>query len=569
MLLELSVFRIALIESLHLELGSGLCVFTGETGAGKSILLDAIGLLIGNRASSDLIRMGADDAIVEGTFSVDENAGEEVARLLQSWDIEDNEGLVVLSRRLYRNGRTICRINGQMGTVQMLRDLGGYLIQQHGQHEHQSLLHPDEQLRLLDAYSQNGELLEQLRAQYHLWKTLREAFVQAQLNEEERARRMDMLQYQIAEIEKAQLSPGEEDELRQERAKLSHMEKIAEAVETALERLNGNGKGGAVEDVTDALHAVRTVLEYDPRLRAASEYLETAQVHLDEANRELSAMTADLEANPQRLEEIEDRIALLRLLQRRYGATVEDVLNYYRTIVAEYKQYENYDESLEKMRRDLDAAEATLLDLSRRLHEDRDTAAGKFADALGEILRELHMPNASFEIALQTKEKNGKLEYGPNGADSVAFLFCSNKGSEAKPLQKVASGGELSRTMLAIKAVMAESEDVGTLIFDEVDAGVSGTAAQKVAEQLLKLSCHHQVLCVTHSPQIASAGQWHYQISKRERAQDTVTEVKPVSGPERVQELAHLLGSDLADDTAVRHAEAMLESFRPPSQIRG
>lgn len=570
MLLELSVSRIALIESLHLELHNGLCVFTGETGAGKSILLDAIGLLIGNRGSTDLIRSGAEDAIVEGTFSPGASATAAVADLLAEWGIDDSGSIVVLSRRLYRNGRTVCRINGQMSTVQMLREIGSLLIQQHGQHEHQSLLHTDEQLRLVDNYGHHMEQIKEVQELYHQWKLAARKYADAQVNEDERARRIDMLVFQMNEIEKARLELGEEEELRQEKSRLMHTEKIAEAIQTALECLNGSQTRGAVAMIMEADHALQSALEFDDSLQPILDFFDTAQVHLDEANRELSELLAKLEADPNRLEEVDNRLALLRQLQRKYGPSVEAVLDYYHQISMEYRQYEHYDEELDKLREDMNAVEEELAKASQTLHDLRVEAAEKLAADLSEVLHELHMPHAFFDIQVQRRMAPGNsLEFGETGADTVNFLFSANKGTEAKPLSKIASGGELSRTMLAIKSVMAEADDVDTLIFDEVDSGVSGSAAQKVAEQLQKLSHHRQVLCVTHSPQIASAGNWHCRIEKRERDTDTVTELTLLNVNGRVKEVARLLGSAASDETALRHAEAMLQSFLSESQVSG
>ncbi|QQE76962.1 DNA repair protein RecN [Alicyclobacillus sp. SO9] len=562
MLVEISVSRIALIESMQLHLTSGLNVFTGETGAGKSILLDAIGLLMGNRGSTDLIRKGCDSAVVEGAFEVTGTAKRRTSALLQEWGIDTDQPLVI-SRKLYKTGRTVCRINGSMATVHMLRELGIELIQQHGQHESQALLKPDEQLRLVDTFGGHEETRKSVLRAFEAWKTAKTNYDAAHLDEQERARRLDMLQFQMREIEDAHLVAGEEEELRQERDVLQHVEKISETLATVLHYLEGSDHS-AVQQLGQATHSLTGITGYDAEIHQASELLDTAQVHLDESVRGLSAVFHRLEADPSRLEDVENRLALIRTLQRKYGPTVKAVEEYYTQIKAEYEEYVNHEEKLAQLQEHVKECYTSLIELTGTLHKARVETASELTSSLKDILRGLQMPNAEFAVQVDKRvSETGAPEFGPTGFDNVLLLFSANKGLEAKPLQKIASGGELSRTMLALKSVLANRDDVDTLIFDEIDAGVSGAAAQSVAEQLLRLASHRQVLCVTHSPQIASAGTSHYRIAKHDEEETTVTDIEGLAGEGRIKEIARLLGSDVADETASVHAQAMLKSFAP------
>ncbi|MCL6626082.1 DNA repair protein RecN [Alicyclobacillus shizuokensis] len=558
MLLELSVQRIALIESLHIHIRSGLTVFTGETGAGKSILLDSIGLLLGNRASSDWIRSGCDDAVVEALFEVD---SEDVRRMLSEWGFTDAlEEPILLSRTIHRSGRSVCRINGRLVTVQMLRELGMRLVQQHGQHEHQGLVRSEEQLRVLDLYGGHERALEEMQSAYQAWREADAKYREARMDEQERARRLDMLSFQIQEIEGARLRPGEEEELRERRARLQNLDKIYRAVQQSLDLLDGSS--GAVAALTESREEIAAAVEFAAELRETVDLLETAQVHAEEAAHFLSRFVHQLEADPQELEQTEARLAEIRALERKYGTTEAEVLQYYEEILAEHQRLLAHDEQLAKLAAACERRRHEMEEAAEKLHRCRLETAARLSDEIEHVLRSLDMEHARFAIDVRLRTTgDGDMAYSEAGADQVVFLFSANKGEELRPLARVASGGELSRTMLAVKSVLAEVDGLDTLIFDEIDTGVSGSAVHKLATVLRRLGHGRQVLCVTHSPQIAAAAVDHYVIRKQERETDTISLVERLDEDGRIREVARLIGSDLADATAFTHARALVEGF--------
>ncbi|WP_067932912.1 DNA repair protein RecN [Alicyclobacillus kakegawensis] len=558
MLLELSVQRIALIESLHIHVRPGLTVFTGETGAGKSILLDSIGLLLGNRASSDWIRSGCDDAVVEALFEVD---SEDVRRMLSEWGFADGlEEPILLSRTIHRSGRSVCRINGRLVTVQMLRELGMRLVQQHGQHEHQGLVRSEEQLRVLDLYGGHEQALEEMQRAYQAWREADAKYREAQMDEQERARRLDMFSFQIQEIEAARLRPGEEEELRERRARLQNLDKIYRAVQQSLDLLDGSS--GAVAALVESREEIAAAVEFAAELRETVNLLETAQVHAEEAAHFLSRFVHHLDADPQELEQTEARLAEIRALERKYGATEAEVLKYYEEILAEHRRLLAHDEQLAKLAATCERRRREMERAAEKLHQRRLETAAKLSGEIEQVLRSLDMEHARFAIDVRLRTTGeGDVVYSETGADQVVFLFSANKGEELRPLARVASGGELSRTMLAVKSVLAEVDGLDTLIFDEIDTGVSGSAVHKLATELRRLGRGRQVLCVTHSPQIAAAAVDHYVIRKQERDTDTISLVERLDEEGRIREVARLIGSDLADATAFTHARALVEGF--------
>lgn len=563
MLAELTVHQIALIESLTLKLSNGLNAFTGETGAGKSIVLDAIGLLIGNRASTDMIRYGSEKAYVEGLFLVQDANRDRLNELLDDWGLERlDEGQCVVTRELFRSGRTVCRVNGRIVTVQMLRELGERLVQQHGQHDQQGLLRTEEQLRLLDLYGKHHNLLEQVRKGYLHVSSIQERWDKARLDEQEKVRRLDMLNFQIDEISEAKLVPGEEEQLRAQRVRLQHTERVMMGLDNALRAVDGlERQPGAYELLVEASQEVAAAAEYHPELREAVQLLESAQIYTEEASRLLSRHRSATDEDPSQLEAVEERLVLIRSLERKYGVSINEVLNYLQTAISERRELERLEEHRHELAQELTAARAELLGFAKALQQGRRKSAEKLSQGVEQVLRQLNMPSAQMSIQLETKGAEHSPDIGPNGMDSVAFLFSANKGEPAKPLQRIASGGELSRTLLALKSVLADVDDLDTLIFDEIDAGVSGLAAEQIGRQLRTLGQSHQVLCVTHSPQIAAAAQVHFGIEKQERESDTTTDVRLLDDTGRIRELARLLGSSLADATAERHARALLESY--------
>ncbi|MCL6517785.1 DNA repair protein RecN [Alicyclobacillus sp.] len=559
MLTELSIRGIALMDEVHLRLGPGLTVFTGETGAGKSILLDAIGLLLGQRASADLVRKGVDAGRVEALFRLSPAVRSRVEARLQDWGIPYDEDLLIV-REVHSSGRSTCRINGHMATVQMLRELGASLVQQHGQHDHHGLLQAEEQVRALDLYGHHGELLAEVARWHAEWTDLRRKLSQMRLDEQERARRLDMLRFQMEEIERVHPQPGEEEALREQRQLLQHVERIAESLQSAAVALLGGARGGAgaLALMAEAAEQVASASAYDARIQEASGMLETAQVHAEEAAHAIRRYLDRLEADPAELERVESRLAQIRALERKYGATIDDVLAYLQQIREEYNRLQHHEQEAEALETRLEACERRLALACERLHDQRTETARRMAAEIEGTLRTLSMPSARFEIRVERMAAGDGAGYRENGFDQVQFLFCANRGEELRPLAKVASGGELSRTLLAMKSALAEVDEVDTLIFDEIDTGVSGEAMLAIAEQMAQLAKRHQVLCVTHAAPIAAAAANHFEIRKEEVGDRTTTRVHPLDEPGRIREVARLVGAGRADETAIAHARALL-----------
>lgn len=559
MLLTLSISSIALIEKVSLDFSHGMTVFTGETGAGKSILLDAIGLVLGQRGDSTLIRRGEMSAFVEALFHV--GAAESlVVALLDEWGFEVDDGEVLLSRELHKNGRTVCRINGKIATVQMLRELGSLLVDQHGQHESFGLGRPEEQLRLLDLYGRHEEALTEYKAAYGRFRQAQERFAKAHVDEQERARRMDTLMFQIQEIESAHLKPEEEELLREERKKLQNADKIRNYVETATRCLHGgDGVEGAVDLLSEALRNLQDASEFDDDLDSTVQLLETARVYAEEASIAVSKHVDLLDVDPLRLEEVSNRLAEVRSLLRKYGLTVEEVLTHLERARTEYNDLETIELVLSKLEKDAALAEGELRAKGRILHDLRTGVASRLSLQVESIVRTLNIPSARFVVSVEPRvQEDGSPDFTGTGSDFVQFLFSANKGEELRPLGKVASGGELSRLLLAIKSVLAEVDDVQTMIFDEIDAGVSGQAVERLAHQLASLADSRQVLCVTHSPQVAAVATEHFAISKSEDTDATRTQVSKLDDLGRSAEIARLIGGGVSDETARAHANALL-----------
>ncbi|WAH39019.1 DNA repair protein RecN [Alicyclobacillus dauci] len=558
MLTELYVEHFVLIDSLRLKFGRGLHVFTGETGAGKSLLLDATRFVLGQRASSGSIQRGADKALVEAVFEVADKP--HVISQLAEWDIDVEDDMVIVSRTLYANGRSSCRVNGRNVTVQMLRSLGDALVEMQGQHESQSLLTSRYQRTLLDLFGKHTSLSHATADAYRTWRKRQEDLDQAQLSEGERARQIDILQFQINEIESADITPGEEDEVRAERSRLlafgklkGHLDILTAALEDPMY--------GAVTQLATAEGEIDEVIRQVPEAEEIRTLLQNARVNTEEAAFTLSKVASKMEADPDRLEEIENRLVVIRSLTRKYGPTSEEILTHLQNCKQSLRELMDHDALVESLELEVQQHKKRFLELAGKLHKARVRASKTLKDEVQNRLHHLHMNDARFEIKVSADEANTS----ENGYDEVEFLFSGNPGEPLMSLQKVASGGELSRTLLALKVVVADLEQVDTLIFDEIDAGVSGEAAYRVAKMLRELGRDRQVLCVTHAAQVAAAGHEHFQIVKNMVDGRAKTEVVPLSDVDRRDEVGRLLGAVVSDDTAFKHADALLESFRKDS----
>jgi len=567
MLWELSILNYALIDNVHLRFGPGLNVLTGETGAGKSILIDAVELILGGRADAGVVRGGTSRAVVEITF--------DISRLPRVKDTlaelgfaEEDENLLVLTREVYAQGRSVARINARPATTAAMRAVTALLVDLYGQYEHQSLRSPLARLRLVDSYG--GAPVTTLAAEfakvYQQWSEIKKKRQSLLGDEHDRARRQDILRFQLDEIAAAALRPGEDEALAQERDVLANAERLYAAAARAYDLIRGGDQGRRT--VLEMLAEVRTELEhagrFDPALTPMREAVTSAYYALEEAARDLYRYRDSIPQDPGRLEAVQERLALISMLKRKYGDTIEQVLAWAERAAAELRAMEDTTGLVAELDRAEAEATARLAALGRELSGKRTAAARQLEGRVQEELRLLGMPEARFVVQVtQDTAPEGLVVDGatyhatPQGLDQVEFLFSANPGEEPLPLEKVASGGELSRVMLALKAVQAEADWTPTLIFDEIDAGIGGRTAATVAARLKKVAASHQVLCVTHLAQIAAAGDEHFVVEKVVEDGHTFTRVTELQGEARVLELARML-SGTQDEAAVRHARTML-----------
>ncbi|WP_170085257.1 DNA repair protein RecN [Kyrpidia spormannii] len=557
--MSLSVRNFLLIDEAHLDFETGFHVLTGETGAGKSILLDALGLIRGERASAQQVRAGAKQAVVEALFSTDGRP--EALQWLEEMGFEPAEELLLV-REVSRQGKSLCRINGRTVTVQMLRDLAARLIDVYGQHEHQSLLQPDRYARMLDGYgdASHQTLLEEYRKAHDRFTRADEDLRAAQLGEEERLQRIDWLLFQLGEIRDLSPTPGEEEELEAEYRRLSHAGRILEDASRGYEMLDEGGQGvrAATDLVAEIVETVEGLVKYDPGLAGILEMLQSAAANLSEAAHELRRYLETVEADPQKLESVQERLHQLRRLMRKYGGSVESILESAATMENELSRLRNYEADLQERSKARTRAWEEMVSTARRLSLNRLALAERIQVKVQEQLRELAMPRAQFQIEVRWLGETEK-GFRSDGADQVEFLFSANPGEPPAPLSKVASGGELSRLMLALKVVLADADDVPTLIFDEVDAGMSGQAAVVVGEKLVQVARRRQVICVTHLPQIAAMADGHHRIRKEQTEESTRTIVEVLEEADRIEEVARMLAGSTATEITRRQAQEMLE----------
>lgn len=548
---DLQVDDLAVIEHARLSLERGLTVLTGETGAGKSLLIDAIGLALGARADSDLVRSGKRRATV--AIQVDLRNRPDLIARLANFEIDPHEGTLVIEREVNAEGRSTARANGKMVTVAVLREIGGWLVDLHGQHDHQALLDPDRQLEFLDDWLGEGivDERETMRDAFARYEEARERVRRLQQGTREREQRIDLLKFQVEEIGAVSPVAGEFEELTQRLHQLQHAAELRAAAGRILDRLDGDEisiRGLVAESESDLDHAARL----DSSLESVAEDLNSAQVHLEEVQRALSHYLDSVEADPKRLEDTAARLDALTRLRRKYGESEAEVLAYLQQAEEELAALEGEDGDLETAMASLEAAEARLQTAAQALHAVREAGAREFQRAVEAQLQELAMDRAEFEVSLTAVPPSA------TGIDAATFLFTANPGEPKRPLHKVASGGELSRTMLAIKVAGAGRAGVPTLIFDEVDAGLSGRAASRVAAKMEQLALHYQVLAISHLPQIAGRADVHFAIAKEVRGDRTLTLITPLAEGARVEEVARLLAGDTIGESARANARELL-----------
>ena len=549
MLSLLHIENIAVIECADISFDRGFNVLTGETGAGKSIVIDAISAILGERAYLDMIRTGTERASVRAVFT---NVPE------FSWFAENGveyDPETVISREIHLDGKNICRVNGTLVNVTSLHKLGIQLINIHGQHDSAALFDEENHLAFLDAFADNDELRASYGERYEAVAKLRREISALTMDEGEKLRRMENLKYQIAEIEKAELESGEDDRLEERRKVLQNAEKLSNGMETAVECLyGGEDSDGASGLLAQAEYALARLSRFSDSFAALHDRVSDLMYQVQDAAEEVRSARDDLSYSAEELEQIESRLDVIHKLRRKYGTTCEDILEYLDKAKKELDEIEFADDKLERLKKNLKKAEKEAWDAALALRENRQQAAENMSQRILSELAQLDMPRVQFACRFTETELTA------NGADAVAFYMSANAGEALKPLSRVASGGELARIMLAMKNVLAEKDQVATLIFDEVDTGVSGRAAQKVAEKLQSVAVHKQVLCVTHLPQLAALANTHLLIAKSERDGRTYTSVTPLNLEGRKRELARIIGGANITETTLKSAEEMLVS---------
>lgn len=552
MLIHLHVKNLALIEDIEVEFGPGLNILTGETGAGKSVLLGSMQLILGGRTARDMIRTGASCALVELLFQVENKKAEQA---LNSLGIFTEEGQVLLSRKIM-DGRSINKINGETCTVGQMKAAAECLLDIHGQHEHQSLLYQEKQLEILDAYGREKicPAKKAVRQSYEEYRKYMRALKELDTDEEQRNREKAFLEFEISEIEKAHLVPGEDEELETLYRRLNNGKLILETLQS-VHSLTGYDSGqGAGEAVGTGVRELLRVTEYDTQLESMAETLQEIDGLLNDFNRELSSYVEDLSFDDETFYETEKRLDQINGLKAKYGRTIEEILEYQNTQQQKLEKLARYEENFLEARQNLKKAEEQLEKDSYVLSEIRKDYSKTLTEKIIEGLRDLNFLDVKFRIDFQRKQ-----EFTDNGYDSIEYEISTNPGESVKPLGRIVSGGELSRIMLAIKAILADRDQIETLIFDEIDTGISGRTAQKVSEKMAVIGSCHQVLCITHLPQIAAMADTHFEIEKHQKGSETITEIHPLGERESVRELARLLGGAEITEAVLKNAMEMKE----------
>lgn len=548
MLLQLDIENVAVFEKASVSFESGLNVITGETGAGKSLLINSLNLVLGCRGAHGLIRSGADFASVNASF-FDKN----VDSVLAENGIECDDGNIIISRRLYRDGRNQCRINGASVPVSLLREIGKKLVAIHGQRDNAVLLSAAGQLSFVDSFSGSGELLSQYREAYRNYKSAERSLAQMQSDESERAREIDFLSFQVDEITRAELTDGEEDELLKRRKVLDNAETLSELSREMQQLICGDR--GVRDSLYSALRSGERLSEIDDSLKGCTERLTDIYYELEELGRDISAYSSSVDFNPRELDEIEDRLAVINSLKRKYGGSLEAVIAYGEKSQARLAELMSYDDNLSALEKEAAKQKKEAERLGAELSAVRKKGAEELAAAINAELATLDMSEAEITFSFTD------CGLSEHGTQNVEMLFSSNPKSEPAPIEKIASGGELSRIMLALKSVFSDFDKTPTLLFDEIDTGVSGRAAEKIAAKMRRLADGYQLICVTHLPIIAAAGTNHLLIEKRVDSSGAATSVYPLAPEKRAAELARMISGDKITDVSLENARQMLAAY--------
>ena len=563
MLQELTIDNLAIIDHLSLEFDDHMTVLTGETGAGKSIIIDAVSLLAGGRGSQEFIRKGEEKLSLQGQFEIPKLPG--YVAPLDELGISHDDGALIISREIHRSGRNTIRVNGTLVNAATLKQLGSGLVDIQGQNEHQLLLRPEAHLGMLDQFA-NAKvqpLLASYQEQYQEYRRLEAAVNQKKANEQQWAQRLDMLRYQVKEIGDADLRADEEDELIAERERLEHFQQIATTLQQVVGVLNDDEEAPVLDQVATIMNAAQEIAPFDPEYDDLAQSLSDAYYSLQDVANQAGHQLDSLEFDEERLATINARLATIADLEHKYGESLADVLAYYDQIKEELTDMEAAADSGSDLEERLNAVQADLLNQGNALSQVRQTAARKLAKQVHTQLKELYMDKAVFEVNFA---KTKKPVFSATGIDQVEFYIQTNPGEAMGPLARIASGGELSRVMLALKTIFAQGEGVTSIIFDEVDTGVSGRVAQAIADKIRLIAEGSQVLCITHLPQVAAVAQHHLLIQKRVHDQRTTTSVTPLNTNQRVEELARMLAGDTITKLAREHASELLTMAKQKAQ---
>lgn len=559
MLVHLHVKNLALIQEVQADFGPGLNILTGETGAGKSILMGSVNLALGQKMSRGMIREGASYALVELVFQVDSCTEEKLKEL----DVFPEEGQVIITRKLMEN-RSISKVNGEASTAGNIKKIAALLLDIHGQHEHQSLLYPEKQMEILDEFG-GGEILEKkegVKGFYIEYSRLKKELESYQIDEEQRRREMGFLEYEIQEISQAQLKPGEDQELETVYRKLANGKKITEGLGSVYQITGYEGEGMGAQ-MGRAMQKISQIREYDSELENIYSSMEDMDSLLNDLNRELSSYLSEFVFSDEEFQETENRLDLINHLKSKYGHTIEEILSYQGEKEKELERLENFQARKKDLERRLEEQEMLLKKASQELTRCRKDWASMLEEKIIQSLQDLNFLNVEFHISFREKES-----YTAQGKDSITFMISTNPGEPVLPLQQVVSGGELSRIMLAIKTLLADKDQTETLIFDEIDTGISGRTAQKVAEKMKVIGENHQVLCITHLPQIASQADYHYLIEKNVENMETSTRIRRLSYDDSVEELARMLGGAKITDAVLQNAAEMKDLAQQQKNTR-
>ena len=552
MLRSLSIRNFAIIDRLDLTFGDGFNVLTGETGAGKSIIMDALNLVLGGRSGSEMVRGGAKHASIDAAFDV--GGSPELLTVLAEMGLDAEDDLLLISREVAASGKSSARLGGRPVTIAQLREIGDWLVDLHGQHEHQSLLAAPRHIDILDDWG--GKALEGLRgetgAAYSAWQALKKERAGLETDARERARLLDLYLFQAKEIADAGLTIGEDEELETEHRRVANAQKLAESAGLAAASLSGEDGSGALDALATALRLLEEAAELDNTLTPALEAVRNASYELTETERDLVRYQGNIEFSPERLTQIEERMNLLRSLKRKYGDSIEEMIAYGAETAEKADALAHSEERGAKLSAEIEKADKKLRDLGGKLSKMRRDASKKFEEITRKELRDLGMEKTRFEVQIEAAEPTSK------GMDKVEFLIAANPGEPLRPLAKVASGGEISRVTLAIKSAMASQEALPTMVFDEIDVGVGGRTASVIAEKMAHLAKSAQILCITHLAQIASRGDRHYYIEKQVTGDRTAVTVTPLTPEQRITEVARMIGGTDVTETVLKHAKEML-----------